>query len=248
MNMSRQCVRVLPVALILLSACASVEAQDRAKAALVEKKVKDLGPLPFDKDINYITLSPAGERLAYRLRDQKKDYLICDGKPGRAYDSVGEIVFSPDGGRLACHVHDPDQCFLLCDGREVGQAYKRAEIPLFSPDSRRFAYQATAAGTERSMFIVCDGEKAYPAYAVGGAVFSPDSRHLAWFATRGDRQFVVIDGMEGPEHFFVKIPERPCEVEGKFRYVAGDGKEAWLVEADWPKDSDWTNGLKPVEH
>ena len=79
-------------------------------------------------------------------------------------------------------------------------------------------------------------------------VFSPDSKHLAWFATQGKKQFIVIDGLEGPKHFWVQIPEKPCKVKGKFRYVVGDGKSAWLVEVDWPKNLDWTNGLKPIKH
>ena len=33
-----------------------------------------------------------------------------------------------------------------------------------------------------------------------------------------------------------------------FRYVVGDGKWAWLVEVDWPKDLDWTHGVKPIDH
>jgi len=463
----------------------AVEARGQANVVLIEKRVKDLGPLAFDEEINYVTISPTGERLAYRLRHQKKDYLICDGKPGRAYDSVSEIVFSPDGSRLACYMRDHGQFCVLCDGKE-GPPYEFASSFVFSPDSRRFAYQASAGGREGSTFIVCDGKRAYPSYqvteavfspdslhlafgakerlggnwfivcdgqrlagwegaegyntpvfspdsrrlvfwagrkgsrvflqavlhedkwvveprqdegptyedfgagvapaaafspdgnhlaavvrsggkavmildgktvgtfdSIGGVqfspdsrrlaymvtrktkweqfmvcdgqegpvfdlvgtgvgrlvfspdsrhlayigirdaqklqdgsvtldrgytwqvmcdgragpvfigpawrkvwprivdpqqpVFSPDSRHLAHLATHGDRQFVAIDGVEGPEHFFVKIPERPCEVEGKFRYVVGDGKEAWLVEVGWPKDVDWTNGLKDVE-
>lgn len=28
--------------------------------------------------------------------------------------------------------------------------------------------------------------------------------------------------------------------------MARPGKDAWLVEVEWPKDVDWTNGMKPV--
>ena len=82
MIMSRRSVSTLLVVLIIFSACASVGAQPRPKGVLVEKRVKDLGPLPFDRKIRAITLSPTGERLAYALTHKGQSYLVCDGKPG----------------------------------------------------------------------------------------------------------------------------------------------------------------------
>ena len=32
-----------------------------------------------------------------------------------------------------------------------------------------------------------------------------------------------------------------------FRYLVFDGNSERLIEVDWPKDLDWTNGLKPIE-
>jgi len=509
MIMSRRSVSTLLVVLIIFSACASVGAQPRPKGVLVEKRVKDLGPLPFDRKIRAITLSPTGERLAYALTHKGQSYLVCDGKPGPAYDSVlgggfspngrrlvylaslkgsprtrtrrltflvddgkklgqaydscSGIVFSPDSQRLAYGARKGSSRFVVCDGKEVFRAtyghaglqvfspdsrhlafyaksiYKgihslvcdgqtlpawegtaqgfHGDLPVFSPDSRRLVYAArrkgrwflaqaalrddkwvvpekqpkgptyeriferynspvfspdgkhlafiardrgkevmvldgktvgTAGGIHFPQFspdsgrlayvahwgqkqaLVCDG-KAGPAFealdhpnllyrfspdsehvayiawrgikweadktsytfrgakwqvvcdgkvtppitppitARGGyprsfrpqaPVFSPDSRHLAWFSTRGDKQFIVIDGVEGPKHAFVRIPRKPHvraakKVLGggtnypetdKLRYVIGDGKEAWLVEVDWPKGIDWTHGLNTVEH
>ena len=460
---------------------------------LTETQVKNLGVLPFDKKINYVTVSPTGERLAYELRQEDQSYLICDGKPGPGYESVSRPVFSPNGQRLiygasrksALRTRRGRHSFLVCDGKELGLEYDRSGGPLFSPDSQRLAFQAAERGSgvvvcdgkevyrdrggagwlvfspnslhlaffpRAGAFVICDG-KPLPAWESAGTgdapvfspdsrhlvywarqkgswflvqaelrddewvvpreqpkgptyegfgdgpafspdgkhvaciaktdgkivmvldgksvgtgeeishplfspdsermayishkgkqwfivydgeesppydylegyrrvfspdskhlayigwrgwrgmtdealeewsrrgakwvlvcdgrsapavtwqggrytwpqtpVFSPDSRHLAWFATRGKDQFVVVDGIEGPKHAFVRIPQKYCWLEGKaitpgvdpaptdkngtLRYVVGDGKEAWLVEVDWPKDLDWTNGLKPVE-
>ncbi len=493
MIMSGRCVSALLVVLIVFSACASVGAQPRPNVALVEKRIKDLGPLPFKKAIKLITLSPTGERLAYVLTHRKKSYLICDGRPSDPYDYVNPPVFSGNGRRVAVRVSNKNaqgrpKAVILCDGREVagthdstllgfspdgrlvyvdkqweqfpnefdkrysggkgwvvvedqrhgvfdscidvpsfsgdgahmafiareaflgkwivfydgqkGASYfqvgppvlspdgarvaycarksarskwalyvngkktvgiggfasdltfspdgtqlacvthdpeRRGRVPsrlyvdgvkkaeydtigtvTFSPDSQHLAYAARGGkkwlvvrdgkegvsydhqpgvlvfspdsrhlahigwrGTQgdapvkwkgAEWFVVCDGKegppvawqnkrRSWPYSWPERPVFSPDSKHLAWFATRGKTHFIVIDGIEGPKHALLRIPLKPHvripvkAVAGgtnypktdKFRYVVGDGKEAWLVEVDWPKGLDWTNGLKAVE-
>ena len=58
---------------------------------------------------------------------------------------------------------------------------------------------------------------------------------------------MVCDGIEGPEHKGIQLLNDVVRNTGKLRYVAVDGNHEWLVEVDWPKDLDWTNGLKAIE-
>jgi len=177
--------------------------------------------------------------------------VVCDGKKGPVCDRVNHgYVFSPDGSRFAYSARRGGKSRVVCDGKVV--AVNNPTGPLtFSPDSRHLAL---AAWHGDKWSIVCDGREGPgfdrtkgPYAGPGRPVFSPDSRHLAYRADRGDKRFVVVDGMEGPEHKLVLIPQKPCEAKGKLRYVVGDGKRAWLVEVDWPKNLDWTNGLKPKQ-
>jgi len=195
--------------------------------------------------------------------------MVLDGKTVGTFDQIGSLRFSPDSKRLAYNARRGKEWFLVCDGQE-DPVFEHIDSPrpyyVFSPDSKHLAYigwrninwmrNRLGYNLDGAKWqVVCDGRMG-PAITSPGSrrvwprvfhaqvpVFSPDSKHLAWLCWRGDKQFIVIDGLEGPKHVFVKIPEKPCEVKGKFRYVVGDGKKAWLVEVDWPKGLDWTHGL-----
>ena len=190
--------------------------------------------------------SSDSKRLAYKAVRGTEVLVVCDGKEGPRYDRIdGPCVFSPDSKHLAYFAwrgtKGPEPAkwrgakwFVVCDGREGP--------PVAYKDPGRFLPQG-------------DWPKK--------PVFSPDSKHLAYRVVRDMEQFIVIDGIAGPAHAIVRTPEKYCLVDGKviepgvdpappdkngkLRYVVGDGKEAWLVEVDWPKDLDWTNGMKTVE-
>jgi hypothetical protein len=53
--------------------------------------------------------------------------------------------------------------------------------------------------------------------------------------------------MEGPEHDNIRLAPAPAEHPTPLQYVAVDGDRKALFEAEWPKDLDWTHGLKPPE-
>lgn len=66
-----------------------------------------------------------------------------------------------------------------------------------SPDGRRKAFRARCG---RDFFVVVDGVpgKAYEDSGVNPPVFSPDSSRIAFSMKRHGRQFIVLDGKEGP--------------------------------------------------
>jgi len=57
-------------------------------------------------------------------------------------------------------------------------------------------------GVAKSQFVVVDGKegKEYDGIVAGSLKFSPDSKHLAYVAVRGEKRFVVVDGKEGKEY------------------------------------------------
>ena len=82
--------------------------------------------------------------------------------------------------------------------------------------------------------------------------FSADGKHLFFKGERKlrpktNKRFMVCDAVEGPQHEFLWIPKDFQAYPDRLRYIVADEGEAWLVEVEWPKDLDWTNGLKPVK-
>ena len=58
---------------------------------------------------------------------------------------------------------------------------------------------------------------------------------------------MVCDGIEAASHEKVYALNETVLYTGKLRYAVVDKKRERLVEVDWPKDVDWTNGMQPVE-
>ena len=153
---------------------------------------------------------------------------------------------------------------LILDGKRLGWARASYSWLVFSPDSRHLACVGRFARGQR---ILCDGRKGVRYDRVRSPAFSPDGRHLCYLASRGGDWFVVCDGVEGPPHDEVwlvggyrggnRTPPDPMGSNrktarslcftGTLRYYAIDDGVLRLVEVDWPKDRDWTNGLKLIE-
>jgi hypothetical protein len=54
--------------------------------------------------------------------------------------------------------------------------------------------------------MVTDGEESGPYDGLGDPVFSPDSKHIAFPARKGEREFVSIDGEEMRPFDNVRVP------------------------------------------
>ncbi len=81
--------------------------------------------------------------------------------------------------------------------------------------------------------------------------FSPDGLHLA-AVVRDNSHAVVLDGLRGPTHEWIHIPERWYDPETKkLRYVVFDRghlpnvQKVSLVEAEWTIWRTWEDVFKP---
>ena len=143
-----------------------------------------------------------------------------------------------------------------------------ANRPVFSPDGKHIAY---TAGKDLTWGVYV-GNRAlrgrYDAPNVlywdgpgGGGTsmilrdlpgFSADGRHIFFKGTRraagrNRRQFIVIDGIEGPEHDAVWIPEDFKSYPKRLRYVVRDGTRVRLVEMAWPDPLTWQDAIEPAK-
>ena len=80
--------------------------------------------------------------------------------------------------------------YMLCD-RSRGRLFNEVRAPVFSPNSRQYAYAALAGG---KWFIICNRDRVGgPFDEVSDPVWSPNSRKMA-YAYKDDRQWFVVCG------------------------------------------------------
>ena len=186
-----------------------------------------------------------GSRVGYVGQRDGKQFAVVDGKESPAWDAILSGDFSPDGLHTVYVGKRNGRFHVVLDGKESPSCDASTEVH-FSTDSRHCWYTARRGGRE---FIVCDGLEG-PGYSqIVSSRFSDDEKHLSYEARRGGRMCMVIDGVEGPPHVMVSLwpfLHGPWSIRAVRYFVTDDGRQT-LVEVDWPRDLDWTNGLKPIE-
>lgn len=158
----------------------------------------------------YLAFSPDSRRLSFVAQIAFwKWSVVVDGNEDKHYETwtIHQPVFSPDSQRVAYVVDtapDGGGRFVIVNGQESKRySGKQAWMNhvLFSPDSKRMVYLASA---DEAWLIVADGKNGKPYEGVDEIAFSPDSSRLAYVAQTGTKQFVVLDGNEGKHYDAVR--------------------------------------------
>jgi hypothetical protein len=172
---------------------AYVAQQGKARFLVVDGTEK-----PHYDDIGVFGFSPDGRRFAYAGKDGEQQVLVIDDVPAHRYDHVYSIVFSPDSRRLGYHASREGRHFVVIDSKE-GKPYDFINLfmPLFSPDSRRYAYAGgfVDEGDHFRANLVIDGETVVSKTGIAWLAFSPDSRHVVC-AGADDGWTPIINGKE----------------------------------------------------
>ncbi len=72
----------------------------------------------------------------------------------------------------------------------------------------------------------------------------PPNRSPFGNRARNDRRyFIVCDGIEGPSHDGLWLPEDSRNHAKRLRYVVQDGDRLRLMEMAWPKDRTWQDAV-----
>jgi Tol biopolymer transport system component len=186
-----------------------------------------------------LAFSPDGKHRAYGVAKGGKGWVVLDGQKGPTFLEVGEPMLSPDGGSVAYRAEvRKDEWTVALDGRP-GPTFRDVwGKSLFSPDGKRLAYVARCLdrGVKLRLVAVVDGKPSPTHESVSDLSFSPDSRHTAYVARDADREWVVLDGQNGPQYDEVLRP-RPSDVEthlafrpdGSAEYVAQRGDTIYRV-------------------
>ncbi len=199
-------------------------------------------------DVGKLVYSPDGLHLAHRARTGAKAFVVRDKEALATFEEVRDPVFSPAGGRLAYAARAGKEWLVVCDERK-SKGYADVGTPVFSPDGKRVAWRAVQGGKP---LIVCDGKESAPMGDVIWLGFSPDGAHLA-AVVRENACAMVLDGLKGPAHLWVLVPERWYDPDTrKLRYVVLDMgasanvQKASLVEAQWSVWRTWEDAFKPA--
>jgi hypothetical protein len=163
-------------------------------------RVADLASSPDARHIACVLLRDAPEPKNRRFS------VVVDGVVGIEQEwVVGESLrFSPDGGRFVYQTQHDGQMFVtVCPVASPttafeGKGYFLVGRVVFSPDGQRTAYRAQSQKGGPVMMVV-DGQEqgSYDDIHEEDTVFSADGKHLAYRASKGGKQFFVIDGVPG---------------------------------------------------
>jgi hypothetical protein len=203
---------------------------------------------------------PATNLVIFVIRDEKEVAQIVRGSP--------LLAFSPDGRVLACG-HSGGSMYRFGDKSErLATGYTSAGAPVFSLDSRHIAY---AIGKDMKWRVCVDDKSLSGVYdpeevlmrtgTLGSSTrmlfdppgFSADGQHVFAKGFRGPlasrpaaarSHFIVCDGIEGPSHDGLWIPEDFKNHARRLRYVVQDGERLRLMEMAWPKDRSWQDAVE----
>ncbi len=172
--------------------------------------------------------SKNGEHYAYVARKGDESFVVLDGKEQERYPDVLLVRFSPDGNKLAHWVELADGRYaMVVNGEIVGEHGGCGPPPIFSPDSRRMAYEVhVGEAPRRQEHYVIDGDEHPGGEFVSHLEFSDDSQHYAYTVTeRRGREWMVLDGEAGPTF----------ETDGSVRYIGVRDETVYRVIQVPPK-------------
>ncbi len=104
----------------------------------------------------------------------------------------------------------------------IPEGHKQVNQVVFSPDGKRFAYAARAAG---GSLIVVDGQAGTPSTFADSPMFSADGKHVVYRAgkrvRKAERWWIVLDGKKLKTYDWVGEPA--ISATGKVAYWMGTG-------------------------
>ncbi len=155
---------------------------------------------PYD-DVGHLGFNSASGHLRYSAASGKDCCLVIDGKEQQKL--LGRILTcasSPDRAHFAAvFASDLRSYSVAIDNKFIGQ-YETPVALTFSPDSQRLAFSAVLRG--KKLWIVYENQRAVSGCEFSRlslAIFSPDSRRLAYLGLRGEQTVLVVDGLEWQE-------------------------------------------------
>lgn len=155
-----------------------------------------------------VQTSDSHGHMAYIAQDGDKHFVVRNGQEV-SHDNVVSrtLQLSPDGQHVAYVVATDGRWRVFVDNQEQqGPDFLisgRDAGPLFSADSRHFAYSGSQ---NTKCCVVLDGTPGALYDTVRCVTFSPDSQRIAYVAEAAGQYFLVIGGDRGPGYEQARRP------------------------------------------
>jgi Tol biopolymer transport system component len=181
---------------------------------------------------NEIFFSSDSKHVMYRATGQGGDFIVLDGVEGKYRGNIreNEYDFTPDGKPVYLVERDPGEIYCIV-GQDVRGPYDRViGMPRFSDDGSRVAFAIIRA--DRKQVVVTDGATGPPFDLIETLAFGPTGNRLLYTASRGAKQYAVLDGVQ-TEYDAVTISGFSPDGEHLALLVRID--EQWVILADGKK-------------
>lgn len=188
---------------------------------------KDTKPYPR---VGGAVFSPDSKHVAWQASANGKLFNVVNGREGQPYDDLGMPQFSDDSSTVAYWAEAGGKQFIVVNGQRQ-KAYDAVGTPVFAPQSKRLVYLAEAGGK----WLLNDGGKeSIPYDDIDGRIyFSGDGQRVATIFGDGDKQLVVVDGVEGSRYdsiVTISGGQLHFPAQDKLHYLAMRDGELLLVE------------------
>ncbi len=197
--------------------------------------------------IHSLTLSPDASKLSFgftlQTTQEYTEYVSANGKREGPYEQViTGLVYSPDGKSFAYCAQLPIheiingveeermdiEWFMMYNGVEQKRYNMLQGHPVFSPDSKHFAYSGER---ESKRYINADSVEGKPYDDIYYITYTPDSKRLIYTAEENDKDFVVVDEHNGKKYDDILGQyEIQFDSSSSFHYIARKGNDIYLVE------------------
>jgi hypothetical protein len=151
---------------------------------------------------NMLQVSPGKNKEMVYVAGEKKWQVFVGEKEWPPCDTLGRLMSSPSGQTWASTAKRDGKLVMMVNG-VPSKAY--AEIQhgdsLFPAGDERVVFAVSLLDESKTpAHMVVDGKqgKAYAQVTGDSVVFSADKKSMAYIAGDGSKNFVVLNGMEGP--------------------------------------------------
>jgi hypothetical protein len=193
-----------------------------------QNKYANVGPVRFSADDR--------NEAYWAAKGDKCFMVINEAEQKQYYDNIfssGEIWnwvhFSPNSQHYATIAQKSGNWLMIVDGNEISSGTAKADFLVFSPNSESIAWDLTLNYDSHAIQVDSLRGRAYNQIIWGE--FSPDSKHMAYFASDKNANYLIIDTTS------YVVDDRPVQVDVRFEtpdtvvfnYITQTDKEISLV-------------------
>lgn len=168
--------------------------------------------------VGELRFAPGGRRLVFSAERNGRWHVVEDEQSGPAFEAIfaGTLQWSADGNAFA-YAGTRAGLAHVAWNRTLGPGFAGVARLTLGARGRRLLY----AGRRDDGWHLVDGDRVGPAHeAMVELALSPDERHVAYVASGGGRQGLVVDGVELPSYQGGRVSWLSIDDRGRLTFAA----------------------------